>query len=128
MIRSLAAGAAAFAVFVSALPTLAQPGMGLIGRRQITSAADRDTITVSKTENYGTLMLCVDDAPVHLMEMVVHYRNGTSQNIRLRSVVQAGRCGREIELHNRREIASVDLTYNATRLGEARASVLLFGR
>ena len=128
MIRSLAAGAAAFAVLMSALPALAQPGMGTLGRRQVTGAADHDTITVSKTETYATLMLCVDDAPLHLMEMVVRYRNGTSQNVRLRSVVQAGRCSRELDLHNRREIASVDFTYNATRLGAAQATVVLFGR
>jgi len=128
MIRSWAAGAAAFAVFLSALPAMAQPGMGTIGRRQISGAADRDTITVSKTESYATLMLCVDDAPVHFMDMVVRYRNGTSQNIRLRSLVQAGRCSREIGLQRRREIGSVDLTYDAARLGDARATVLLFGR
>lgn len=128
MIRSWAAVAAAFAVFVSALPALAQPGMGMLGRRQITSAVDRDTITVSKTESYATLMICADDAPVHFTEMTVRYRNGTSQSVRLRQVVQAGRCGRELALNSRREIGSVDFTYNAAQLGEARATVLLFGR
>jgi hypothetical protein len=113
---------------LGAAPALAQPGMGMLGRRQITSAVDRDTITVSKTEAYGTLMICADDAPVHFTEMVVRYRNGTSQNVRLRQAVQAGRCGRELALHNRREIASVDFTYEAARLGNARATVLLFGR
>jgi hypothetical protein len=127
MANKRAAALAALAIF-GAAPALAQPGMGTIGRRQISGAADHDAITVSKTESYSTLMVCVDDAPVHLMDIVVRYRNGTSQNVRLRSVVQAGRCSRELELHNRREIASVDFTYDAARLGEARATVVLFAR
>lgn len=127
MSRTMAAALAAIA-FAVAAPLAAQPGMGLIGRRQVSDAVDRDTIPVTGTALYGTLLICVDDAPLRFQEVVVRYKNGTSQNVRLRTLIAAGRCTREIELHGRRDIAGVEVTYQTASLGGQRARLQLFGR
>lgn len=128
MMMKRAAVLAALAFVAAAAPVLAQPGMGLIGRAQVGDTVDHDTIPVTGTELYGTLMICVDRAPVRFQEVVVRYKNGNSQNVRLRSLIAAGRCTREIELHGRRDIATVDFTYQSASLGGQRASLQLFGR
>lgn len=120
--------AVAFAMVAAPVPTPAQPGMGMIGRRQIGDTAARDTIPVTGTEQYGTLMICVERAPVRFQEIVVRYKDGRARNFRLRSLVAAGRCSRQIELNGRRDIAGVDVAYDSASLGGERALLQLFGR
>ena len=124
--RSAALAAVAFAVV--AVPVLAQPGMGMIGRRLVADTADRDTIPVTGSDHYGTLMICVDNAPLRFQEIVVRYKDGSARTVRLRSLVAAGRCSREIELGGRRELATVDVAYDTASLGGQRALLQLFGR
>ena len=126
--KGAAVPAAIACAVAAAAPAPAQPGMGMIGQRQVGEAADHDTIPVTGTDQYGTLMICVDRAPVHFQEVTVRFHNGTSRNIRLRSVIADGRCSREIELHGRGNIASVDFTYEAAHLAGQRARVQLYGR
>jgi hypothetical protein len=123
-----AAVLAAIALAVVAVPVLAQPGMGMIGRRLVADTAERDTIPVTGSDHYGTLMICVDDAPIRFQEIVVRYKDGSARNVRLRALVAAGRCSREIELGGRRELAGVEIAYQAASLGGGRALLQLFGR
>jgi hypothetical protein len=119
---------AAIALAAVAPPVLAQPGMGMIGRRLVADTAERETIPVTGSDHYGTLMICVDDAPIRFQEIVVRYKDGSARNVRLRALVAAGRCSREIELGGRRELAGVEIAYQAASLGGGRAVVQLFGR
>jgi len=128
MIRRDLAVLAAIALAAAAAPAPAQPGMGLIGRHQISDAVDHDTIRIIRNEQYVTILLCVDDAPLRVQDLVVRFKNGTAQTVRLRSLIAAGRCSREIALNGRREIAGVDIAYQPASLGGGRAALELFGR
>jgi len=128
MVRIGSAVLAALVMLVAA-PALAQTGMGLIGQR-VVEGADRDTIPARGGEPYREIMFCVEDAPVAFQEVVVRYRSGASQNIRLRQRIAAGRCSRVVGLSGRdRDIQAVDFTYApAAAGGGARPTVQLYAR
>lgn len=131
MTRRGTAVLAAVAFAVVAVPVAAEPGMGMIGRRLVggdAAAAGRDTIPVTGTERYGTLLICVDRAPIRFQEVVVRFKDGRASNVRLRSLIAAGGCSREIPLSGRRDIAGVEIAYDAASLGGERALLQLFGR
>lgn len=126
MVRIGSAVLAALVMLVAA-PALAQTGMGLIGQRAL-EGADRDSIPARGGEAYREIMICVEDAPVAFQEVVVRYRSGASQNIRLRQRIAAGRCSRVVGLSGRdRDIQAVDFTY-APAAGGARPTVQLYAR
>ena len=126
--RAAVLAATAIAAFAAA-PAPAQPGMGMIGQKIVGAELDRDTITARGDEPSREIMFCVEEAPVHFQEVTVRFANGTAQNIRLRSLVAAGRCSRTIELRGgNRDIASVDFTYQSASLGGGRARIQLYAR
>ena len=121
--------AAAAALLIAAPIAAAETGWTGIGHREVNDSVDRDTIRARGGHMYRQIMLCVERAPVRLYELVVRYRNGGSQNVRIRALVPAGRCSRNIDLRGRnRDIEAVDFTYEAASLGRQRARVELFGR
>ena len=75
-------------------------------------------------------MICVEEAPVRFLEVVVRYRNGGVQNVPVRSLVRVGRCTRDINLRGSgdRDIEGVDFTYEAVSLAGGRARVEVFAR
>jgi hypothetical protein len=113
----------------SAAPALAQTGMGLIGQR-VVDGADRDTIAARGSGQYREMMICVEDAPVAFQEVVVQYKSGGAQHIRLRQRIAAGRCSRIVTLSGRdRDIATVDFTYAPAAGGaSSRPRVQLYAR
>lgn len=110
-------------------PALAQQGMGLIGHR-VVEGTDRDTIAARGSAQYREIMICVDEAPVAFQDVVVRYKSGNSQNIRLRQRIAAGRCSRVVSLTGRdRDIANVDFTYSPAAAGAGvRPRVQLYAR
>lgn len=125
--RAAALAALAFAM-VPAAPALAQQGMGMIGQR-VVDGADRDTITARGSAQYRELMICVENAPVAFQEVVVRYRGGASQNVRLRARIAAGRCSRIVDLTGRdRDIATVDFSYAPVPAGGGRPLIQLYAR
>lgn len=110
-------------------PARAQQGMGLIGHR-VVEGADRDTIAARGSAQYREIMICVDEAPVAFQDVVVRYKSGGSQNIRLRQRIAAGRCSRVVSLTGRdRDIATLDFTYSPAAAGAgARPRVQLYAR
>jgi len=130
MIRKRAAAMAALGSLAAAVPALAQDsGWGMIGQRQVGIDVDHDSIPARAGEQYRQLMLCVERAPIQVLDVTVRYRNGANQSVRMRSRIADGRCSRGIDLRGReREVASVDFTYQTASLGGQRALVQLFAR
>jgi hypothetical protein len=112
---------------VTAAPAAAQTGMGLIGER-VVDGADRDTIAARGGEPYREIMFCVENAPIAFQEVIVRYRSGASQNVRLRQRIAAGRCSRVVGLSGRdRDIQAVEFSY-APAPGGARPTVQVYAR
>ena len=120
--------AAAAAVMVAA-PAAAETGWTGLGHREVGDNVDRDTIRVEGRRQFRQVMICVEQAPVRFYELAVRYHNGATQNVRIRALVRAGDCTRNIGLRGRsRDIQAVDFTYEAASLGRGRARVELYGR
>lgn len=120
---------AAMAMLSGTAPALAQQGMGLIGQRAV-DGADRDSIPARGGEQYREIMICVENAPVAFQDVTVRFRNGGTQNIRLRQRIAAGRCSRVVSLSGRdRDIQAVDFSYApAAGGGGTRPTVQLYAR
>ena len=121
--------AAALAVLAIAAPAASQSGWTRLGQREVNDSVERDTIRARGSTQFRQVMICVEQAPVRFYELVVRYRNGATQNVRIRSLVRASDCSRNIDLRGRnRDIEAVDFTYEAASLGRGRARVELYGR
>lgn len=128
MIQARTAILAALAAFAVTAPAAAQSGMGLIGER-VVDGADRDTVRARGSAQYREIMICVENAPVAFQEVVVRFKNGGTQNVRLRQRIAAGRCSRVVGLSGRdRDIQAVDFTYAPAAGGGARPTVQLYAR
>ena len=121
--------AALMAALAMPVPAAAQSGWMGIGRREVSDSVDRDTIRARGNAQYRQIMICVEQAPVRFHDVNVRYRNGRTQDVRLRSLIRAGGCTRFIDLRGReRDIDAVDFTYEAASLGRQRARVELYAR
>lgn len=113
MKRSLLTGAAVAAVAVAA-PADAQRWGGnwrTVGFTQV-QGRDTDTIRVPGTARYRQMRVCVFNGPIHMRDLDVRYRNGGHQDVRVRELMRAGTCTRNIDLAgNRRDVTAVRLKY-----------------
>jgi hypothetical protein len=84
----------------------------LIGTREVSFRADRDTIFAQGRDRHRQVMICVYRAPVRMIDVDVRFKNGGHQDLAVRDVIGAGQCTRAIDLQgNRRDIRSVSLSY-----------------
>jgi len=121
--------AAALAALAIAAPAASQSGWTRLGQREVNDSVERDTIRARGSQQFRQVMICVEEAPVRFLDVVIRFRNGSTQDVRLRSLIRAGACSRDIGLRGRsRDIDTVDFTYEAASLGRGRARVDLFAR
>lgn len=108
----------------------AQGDWQFLGQREVTDRADHDQITVTRAEgDFESVRLEVRRAPVDFHRVVVHYANGTSQEVDLRSTIPAGGQSRAIDLSgDERFIRSVEFWYDAHTARGRRAIVRLYGQ
>ena len=126
--HAAAAGAVLMIAASSAAATTDTGWMG-IGEREVGDNVDHDTIRATAHDQFRQLMICVEQAPVRFVDVVIRYRNGGTQDVRLRSLIRDGGCTRFIDLRGgRRDVEAVDFTYEAASLGRGRAKVALFAR
>ena len=93
---------------------------------------DRDTIVVTAAEGRFTkIRLHIADEPIYLLDLKVHFGNGGTQDVPVKSVKKAGSTTRVIDLNGGpRVIKSVTLVYSTVgkpRPG-GRSKVSLFGK
>jgi hypothetical protein len=121
--------AAAGATLVSAI-AFATPAFAwdLLGQLNVRERVDVDTITLPGNRKFDRIKLCAFRAPVHIIDIDVHFENGGHQDINTRFQIRPGDCTRNIDLNgNNRNIRSIVLKYeeNSWRLGTA--TVRVFG-
>lgn len=100
-----------------------------LGQREVSDRLDRDRIAVTaRRGEFRRLKLMVERASVDLHRVVVHYGNGTRDEIELRATVRAGGQTRAFDLRGRdRVIRSVEFWYDANTLRGRTAVVRLLG-
>ena len=109
----LVSPAMAHPVFPVAYPTFAR-GWELIGARDVSFRAERDTIPAWGRDRYSQIKICVYRQPVRMYDVDVYFHNGGHQDVGVRNVIGDGQCTRAIDLNgNRRNIRSVALAYQS---------------
>lgn len=115
-----------------AAPTIieAEPDWILLGVRDVSDRIDHDVIAVTKAEGrFSAIQIRVFRAAVDFHRVVVHFRNGATQDVELRSTIPAGGESRRIDLPgDDRIITKVEFWYDAKTARGRRAVIRLFGQ
>ena len=84
------------------------------------------------TKRFGkftALKIMVKGHDVHFQKVVVHFHNGSKEELTLRDVIPAGGESRVIDLPGKeRVIKNIDFWYEAESVGHAGAEVSVWGR
>ena len=105
-------------------------GWVYLGEAHVDGQADHDKIKVGKSEGrFSALQLKVDYVAIEFRHVVVHYSNGTSEEVQVRQRIPAGGSTRDIDLAGRdRAVESVEIWYERGNYGRRqRPRVRLFG-
>ncbi len=107
-----------------------QGGWEQLGTRTVNFGLDRDEIAVTAREGFFTaLKLRVDRSALNMHKMVIHFGDGSTQDVELKGTFKAGQESRVIDLAgNRRVITSVVFWYDTKNNRRQRAVVELWGR
>ncbi len=102
----------------------------LLGTRTVNFANDRDEIMVTAAEGMFTgLRVKVLRSAMDMNKMVVHFGDGSTQDVELKQVFRAGDESRIIDLPgNRRVIKKVVFWYDTKNYKNRKAIVELWGR
>jgi hypothetical protein len=124
---ALASVALLFAFALSTVRTQAQ-GWDFLGDAHVDGGQDHDSIHVGKHDGrFRAIQLRVERGEVFFERVVVHFHDGSHEELVIRDRIPAGGSTRAIDLPgNRRVIESVELWYGKARW-EHRPKVSLFG-
>ena len=116
-------------LFVCAAAAEAAPRWKYLGSRTVKKGLDRDTITVTGLRgDFRRIKLKVSRTPVDFHRVVVHYRNGETEEIEVRQRIRAGGETRAIDLRGgERVIRRVEFWYDSHTIIGRRGIVTLFG-
>ena len=121
---------ALLATLAVAGPAQKQPDWVLLGTRPVNDRVDHDVIPVTAARgDWQAIKITVQRASVDFYRVVVHFGNGTQQEVQLRNTIPAGGETRAIDLTgNDRVINRVEFWYDANTIRGRKAVVRLFGR
>lgn len=109
----------------------AKEGWVQLGERTVNDRLDHDSIGVSGSRgDFEAIKLAVRGHAVHFVDVKVHFANGRTQDVSLRTNIPAGGESRVIDLEGKQRVISrVEFWYEAQSPGKGkRAVVRLFGR
>lgn len=101
-----------------------------LGERNVNFKVDRDEIFVTASEGrFTALKIKVRKGAINLHKMVVHFGDGSTQEVETRDEIAAGGESRVINLEgNRRVIQKVVFVYDTKNFANRKAEVELWGR
>ena len=105
-------------------------GWVFLGEAHVDGAADHDKIKIGRSEGrFRALQIKVDRAAIAFRHVVVHYSNGTSEEVQVRQRIRAGGATRDIDLRGgERAIESVEFWYERANYRSREPRVRLYGR
>ena len=125
---ALASIALLFAFALSTVRTQAQGGWDYLGDAHVDGGNDHDSIHVGKHDGrFRAIQLRVEGGEVFFERVIVHFHDGSHEELLIRDRIPNGGQTRAIDLPGeRRVIESVELWYSKARW-EHRPKVALFG-
>ena len=119
------------AAFTSTNLATAQQGTWeKLGSRKVDRKIDHDEIMVTWTDGaFDAIKIMVTGAPLNMHKCVVHFGNGTSQEIELKQNFAQGSDSRVVDLAgNNRIINRISFWYDTKGVFKGKATVTVFGR
>ena len=128
--NTLAVFAALLLLIASTSVLKAQREWTHLGDKHVDGNSDHDKISLGSSEGwFHQLQIRVDDAPVSFKRVVVHFGNGTDEELQFRQIIEAGGSTRAMDLRGRRRIIkSVEFWYEKVSADSKRPTVRLYGR
>jgi hypothetical protein len=103
-----------------------------LGQRSVSDRAEVDVLSLEGEGDFKALKILVEGRAVEFHDLKIHFANGTTQDVRVRSVIPAGGESRVIDVvGGDRHIRRVEFVYDAQTRRRGRnggATVVLFGR
>jgi len=129
MTRKALSIASAFLLLISLAAASYARGWIYLGEAHVDGSADHDKIKVGASDGrFRSIQIKVDYAAVEFDHVVVHYANGTSEELKIRQRIPAGGRTRDIDLQGGdRAIDNVEFWYERANYGSRRPRVRLFG-
>ncbi|WP_119387955.1 hypothetical protein [Taklimakanibacter lacteus] len=91
-----------------------------IGTQTVRFGVDRDIIRVRGVDWHKQIKICVSRRPVWFRDVDVVFGNAGSQDIKIRKLIGANQCTRNIDLRGlRRNISLIRFVYNKLLPGKA---------
>jgi len=123
----------ALAIFLGSAFTTTQSNKGKwkkLGAKEVTFKLDKDVVQVGPNQGtFSKLKIYVSSGNLNMHKMVVEYRNGSKENIEIKSNFRKGDNTRTIDLNgNKRAIKDITFWYDTKNFSKKRAKVLVFGR
>jgi hypothetical protein len=102
----------------------------LLGKRTVSFRADRDVIRVSGSEGtFRKIKLKVLNRRIKLLDLKVHFADGSTFDVSVRKTITAGSETRVIDLPGAaRVISKVEMTYSPAERRRGKAEVHLWGK
>lgn len=101
-----------------------------LGSKKVSYKLDKDVIRVGKHEGtFKKLKLVVTKGSLNMHRMVVHYGNGTSEEIKLKHTFNRRSDSRIIDLKGRnRIIKKITFIYDTKNLSRRKATLHVYGK
>lgn len=118
---------------ISAFTSVANAQQGTwekLGSRKVDRKVDHDEIMVTWTDGvFDAIKIMVTGAPLNMHKCVVHFGNGSSQEIELKHNFAQGSDSRVVDLKgNNRIINRISFWYDTQGVFRGKATVTVFGR
>lgn len=100
-----------------------------LGTRTVNFGLDHDSILVTAKDGRFSKIKVNVSGNLNMHKVVVHYANGTRQNLSIRHNFKRGQDSRVIDLNGgKRIIRSIDLLYDTKNRARKKAKVFVYGR
>ncbi len=119
-----------FALLALFMMSFVPPKWERLGSRKVNFGIDKDVIAVGAHDGAFTkLKIEVRGGAINMHKMIVHFANGTEQNVELKHNFEKGGGSRIIDLAgNKRIIKSITFFYDTKNHANSKATVHVFGR
>ena len=108
----------------------AQNGWKVLGSAKVHGHADHDEIWVTGMEgDFKAVKLMVENEGIEFNRVVLHFANGTKQELNIRRFIPAGGETKVLDLNgDDRVIKKVDFYYESKASSKTKAKVVLYGK
>lgn len=128
-IHSLLISCAPKPVTVAAVAAVTDGGWRYLGDKWVNFGVDHDELLLGNIkDDFRQIRLRVTDGPLHVMDMKVHFDNGSVQDVPLRSLIRQGQQSRVIDLDGGlRHLQKISFWYETVGYRKGRARVAVWG-